>query len=101
MFRCIHAARLVRASAALLLLPATVGAADPPAQAADIDPVRPFSDLDLDHDGVLTPSEAHASPRLGNDWVDIDTNDDGVIDGSEFRALSETAVAPTAAETDR
>jgi hypothetical protein len=101
MLRRIHAARLIRASAALLLLPAAVCTAEPPAQTANIDPVRPFSDLDLDHDGVLTPSEAHASPRLGDAWVDIDTNNDGVIDGSELRALSETTVAPTAAETER
>ena len=67
----------------------------------DINAIRPFSDLDQDHDGVLSPSEAHASPRIGSDWVDLDANADGVIDSSEFRALSEEAVAPTAEETNR
>jgi hypothetical protein len=67
----------------------------------DINPIRPFSDLDQDHDGVLSPSEAHASPRIGSDWVELDANADGVIDSSEFRALSEEAVAPTAEEANR
>jgi len=71
------------------------------AELEDINPIRPFSDLDQDHDGVLSPSEAHASPRIGSDWVDLDANSDGVIDSSEFRALSEEAVAPTAEEVNR
>jgi len=67
----------------------------------DIDPIRPFSDLDLDHDGVLTPSEAHATPRIGDAWVELDVNEDGVIDRSEFRALTQTGAAPTAEEARR
>jgi hypothetical protein len=29
---------------------------------------RSFTALDLDHDGVLSSSVAHASPRSGADW---------------------------------
>jgi hypothetical protein len=65
------------------------------------EPMRPFSDLDLDHDGVLTPSEAHSSPRLGDSWAHLDTNQDGVIDRSEFRALPGAGAAPTAEEANR
>lgn len=64
-----------------------------------IDPIRPFSDLDLDHDGVLSSSEAHASPRIGADWRRLDRNKDGVLDRSEIREVMDSA--PTAKEALR
>lgn len=63
-----------------------------------VDPIRPFSDLDQNHDGVLSPSEAHASPRIGRDWTAIDLDGDGVIDASEFRAIPDAPPAPSARE---
>lgn len=67
---------------------------------AEVDPIRPFSQLDLDHDGVLSSSEAHASPQIGNDWQRLDINEDGVIDRSEFSIVLEEA-PPTAREATR
>ncbi|MBK1705231.1 hypothetical protein [Halochromatium glycolicum] len=64
------------------------------------DPIRPFSDLDLDQDGVLTPNEAHASPRIGDDWRRLDTNNDGVIDRSEMNLIVEQP-PETAEEANR
>jgi hypothetical protein len=66
----------------------------------EIDPLRPFTDLDLDRDGVLTPNEAHASPRIGSDWRRLDTNNDGVIDRSEWNLVVEDP-PPTAEEANR
>jgi len=66
-----------------------------------LDPIRPFSDLDLDHDGVLSSSEAHASPRIGTEWERLDFNDDGVIDRSEFNLMTEGPAPPTAEEAPR
>jgi hypothetical protein len=66
----------------------------------EVNPIRPFSDLDLDGDGVLTPDEAHASPRIGDDWRSVDTNNDGVIDRSEMSLVVED-VPPTAEEARR
>ncbi len=66
----------------------------------EIDPIRLFSDLDLDRDGVLTPNEAHASPRIGTDWRRLDTNYDGVIDRSEWNLVVEDP-PPTAEEANR
>ncbi|MEA3641674.1 MAG: hypothetical protein VBE63_17275 [Lamprobacter sp.] len=66
----------------------------------EIDPIRPFIDLDLDRDGVLTPNEAHASPRIGTDWRRLDTNNDGVIDRSEWNLIVEDP-PPTAEEANR
>ncbi|MBK1621295.1 hypothetical protein CKO42_23335, partial [Lamprobacter modestohalophilus] len=66
----------------------------------EIDPLRPFTDLDLDRDGVLTPNEAHASPRIGSDWRRLDTNNDGVIDRSEWNLVVEDP-PPTTEEANR
>jgi hypothetical protein len=60
---------------------------------------RPFSDLDLDHDGVLSSSEALNSPDIGTDWPKYDTNNDGVLDRSEVRPLY--GDAPPTAENVR
>lgn len=65
------------------------------------DPIRPFSDLDLDHDGVLTSPEAHASPRIGTEWERLDVNNDGVIDRSEFNLMTAEPPPPTAEEAQR
>lgn len=60
----------------------------------------PFSDLDLDHDGVLSSSEAHASMHIGDRWRTLDVNNDGVLDRSEVSVLYGDA-PPTAEEADR
>ena len=67
----------------------------------DANPVREFTELDVDQNGGLTPEEAHVNPRVGENWIDLDANADGIIDSSEFRALSETAVKPGMEETQR
>ncbi|MCF7985591.1 MAG: hypothetical protein K9L70_14405 [Thiohalocapsa sp.] len=64
------------------------------------EPLRPFSDLDLDHDGVLSSTEALGSPRIGTDWVELDVNNDGVLDRSEVSVLYGDA-PPTAEEASR
>lgn len=66
----------------------------------EVDPIRPFQDLDQDNDGVLTPNEAHASPRIGDDWRRLDTNNDGVIDKSEMNLVVQDPPA-TAEEAQR
>lgn len=62
--------------------------------------MKSFSALDQDHDGVLTSSEAHASPRIGDDWRLLDANEDGVIDRSEWNLVVEEP-PPTAEEANR
>jgi hypothetical protein len=74
------------------------------ALADETEPLQPFSDLDLDHDGVLTSSEAHASTAISDAWPKLDVNDDGVIDRSEASVLYDDmyeGAPPTAEEASR
>lgn len=47
-----------------------------------------YSDLDADGDGVVSQQEAQSVPALANNFEQIDTNNSGGIDESEFSAAS-------------
>ena len=46
-----------------------------------------FNDLDENQDGVITQSEAAASPELVSKFTTADTNQDGYLTPSEFDSL--------------
>lgn len=43
-----------------------------------------YQDLDANKDGLITQTEASASPKLNEKWKEIDANADGMIDKAEF-----------------
>ena len=67
----------------------------PPAAATDSDtlplgkePHAPsFAELDIDENGVLSKGEAGGRKGLLDDWWQVDTNKDNVIERSEFSAF--------------
>lgn len=46
-----------------------------------------FGTLDVNQDGSLSAEEAASDPQLSNNWSTIDSDENGVIDYSEFSAF--------------
>ncbi len=55
-----------------------------------------FEQLDRNHDGYISKSEAKASATLSKDWKSADANGDGKVEQAEF-AQFEMKTAPPAA----
>jgi hypothetical protein len=81
----LHKAILVASSLALGI-PALAGeptpAASPPPPGATT-----FAQLDANHDGVLTFSEAFADPRVSNNFNALDKDANGVLSPAEYQAI--------------
>ena len=58
----------------------------PPPAGAPVDVGAIFEQLDVNHDGKLTPQEAQAHPTVAANFAKADTNGDGVITKEEFLA---------------
>jgi hypothetical protein len=46
-----------------------------------------YKSWDADGDGVISAEEAEKSMELTESWKEVDTNNDGVVDESEFSAF--------------
>ena len=46
-----------------------------------------YKSWDTDGDGVINAEEAQGSAELTESWKEVDTNNDGVVDESEFSAF--------------
>ena len=46
-----------------------------------------YRDLDADQNGKISPDEAAAMPALRNQWTQLDTNADGMLDPAEFAKM--------------
>ncbi len=55
-----------------------------------------YTDLDADHNGVISQKEASVLPGLGEKWDELDVNADGELDLAEFAKLEMMETVPPA-----
>jgi uncharacterized protein YdeI (BOF family) len=56
-----------------------------------------FQEIDADHNGSISKTEAAADPDMVIIWSEIDSNGDGQVDAAEFRVVPLTRPDGTAA----
>jgi sporulation protein YlmC with PRC-barrel domain len=53
-----------------------------------------FQQLDMNHDGYITRSEASRDSTVMSHWRELDRNNDGRIDNAEFSAFEQSSTEP-------
>ena len=54
---------------------------------------KSFADLDADRSGTLSVEEATENRQLTQEWVNLDTNSDGLLEEAEFSRFNMTEVS--------